>query len=111
MTPSNGLRGELSGPQTVPGQAWAVAPEARIIEAVDEPFHLLTTRLRSAWWVVSRGMFIAASLEQRSWANAVNGLVRMAGGQCPLKGGAIDHHRCHGGLVNQLTRELTIDHH
>jgi hypothetical protein len=26
-------------------------------------------------------------------------LVRMAGGQCPLKGG-IDHHRCLGELVN-----------
>jgi hypothetical protein len=38
---------------------------------------------------------------------AVNCRCRMAGGQCPLKGGAIDHHRCHGELVNQLTRVLT----
>ena len=38
---------------------------------------------------------------------AVNSSVRMAGGQCPLKGGAIDHHRCHRELVNQLTSELT----
>ena len=33
--------------------------------------------------------------------------VRMAGGQCPPKGGAIDHHHCHGELVNRLTNELT----
>ena len=41
-------------------------------------------------------------------ARAVNKLLQMAGGQCPPKGGAIDHHHhCHGGLVNQLTSELT----
>lgn len=37
----------------------------------------------------------------------VNAAARMAGGQCPPKGGAIDHHRCHGELINQLNSELT----
>ena len=49
----------------------------------------------------------ATAVETASALPAVNSSVRMAGGQCPLKGGAIDHHRCHGELVNQLTTELT----
>lgn len=44
---------------------------------------------------------------RRRTLRAVNRHLRMAGDQCPLKGGAIDHHRCHGELVNQLTKELT----
>ena len=38
---------------------------------------------------------------------AVNSSMRTAGGQCPLKRGAIDHHHCRGELVNQLTSVLT----
>ena len=43
-------------------------------------------------------------------AHAVNQLLRMAGGQCPLKGGQLTTTTAMGQLVNQLTRELTIDH-
>jgi hypothetical protein len=35
--------------------------------------------------------------------HAVNKLLRMAGGQCPLKGGQLTTTNCHGQLVNQLT--------
>jgi hypothetical protein len=32
----------------------------------------------------------------------------MAGGQCPLKGGAIDHHQCHWGIGQSIDQR--IDH-
>jgi hypothetical protein len=40
-------------------------------------------------------------------AGVVNKLLRMAGGQCPLKGGQLTTTTAMGELVNQLTRELT----
>jgi len=43
----------------------------------------------------------------RHAGRAVICTLRMAGGQCPLKRGAIDHHRCHGELVNQIDRRMT----
>ena len=42
---------------------------------------------------------------------AVNSSVRMAGGQCPPKGGQLTTTTAMRELVNQLTSELTIDHH
>jgi hypothetical protein len=51
-------------------------------------------------------MVIAASL-LRGRCTVLNKLLRMAGGQCPLKGGQLTTTTAMGELVNQLTGELT----
>jgi hypothetical protein len=59
-----------------------------------------------SWYQISAAAPAAArsSLHRTAKAlHAVNKLLWMAGGQCPLNRGAIDHHHCHGQLVNQLT--------
>jgi hypothetical protein len=65
------------------------------------PCHLLASQHRRGSTDIA-----AAAASALDW-RAVICPLRMAGGQCPLKGGAIDHHRCHEELVNQLTTVFT----